>query len=487
MATLIVHTHEGTEIRYPLQAEEILIGKGEPSATTPQQLFLNDDTVSRRHARIYREGEVLYIEDLGSTNRTYLNDEPIKRAQLRHGDRIRIGLNLLILEAKQHPERSAKAVEAIEPDERDSDMTLEFNYGVLHEIGEEVTRASDLNSFAERVIRLVCQSLNIPHGLILLFDEHRGLRHKSWFGENIPFSQSVVEDALQQKQVVLRNTLREGDITATLHERGIQSVMCAPLLDREQRPLGVIYVEDFAVRKFGPRDVMLLGDVARHVAMGVERVMLNERIHQEQEARSSLERFLSRIQQSEETYRALLGAIPDLILHLDGEGAVLTAKLPRNQTPLAPEDPSGRFLEDILPEDTARMAKEHIHRALYDGTVQEFRFSVLRGDLPRHYEARLVACGKNEVLGIIRDVTERVEAETAREKLIRELQEALAKIKTLRGLIPICASCKKIRDDKGYWNHLELYLKEHSDAEFSHSMCPDCLKKWYPDHEGGGQ
>jgi PleD family two-component response regulator len=61
-----------------------------------------------------------------------------------------------------------------------------------------------------------------------------------------------------------------------------------------------------------------------------------------------------------------------------------------------------------------------------------------------------------------------------------ELQEALAKIKTLSGLLPICASCKKIRDDKGYWNQIESYIGKHSEAEFSHSICPECTKKLYP-------
>jgi AmiR/NasT family two-component response regulator len=59
----------------------------------------------------------------------------------------------------------------------------------------------------------------------------------------------------------------------------------------------------------------------------------------------------------------------------------------------------------------------------------------------------------------------------------RELEEALAKIKTLRGLIPICASCKKIRNDTGYWQQLEEYITEHSEADFTHGLCPECLKK----------
>ena len=63
----------------------------------------------------------------------------------------------------------------------------------------------------------------------------------------------------------------------------------------------------------------------------------------------------------------------------------------------------------------------------------------------------------------------------------RELEIALAEVKKLHGLLPICASCKKIRDDKGYWNQIETYISEHSDVLFTHSICPDCLRKLYPD------
>lgn len=63
----------------------------------------------------------------------------------------------------------------------------------------------------------------------------------------------------------------------------------------------------------------------------------------------------------------------------------------------------------------------------------------------------------------------------------QELQEALIKVKTLSGLLPICASCKKIRDDQGYWQQVEVYIREHSDAEFSHGLCPDCARKLYPE------
>jgi hypothetical protein len=76
---------------------------------------------------------------------------------------------------------------------------------------------------------------------------------------------------------------------------------------------------------------------------------------------------------------------------------------------------------------------------------------------------------------------ERKRAEAEREKLIVDLQDAVARINRLNGLLPICAHCKNIRDDKGYWTQIESYIREHSEAEFSHGICPDCAKKLYPE------
>lgn len=66
---------------------------------------------------------------------------------------------------------------------------------------------------------------------------------------------------------------------------------------------------------------------------------------------------------------------------------------------------------------------------------------------------------------------------------ITELREALNHIKTLRGIVPICAKCKKIRDDKGYWERVEVYVTRHSEAQFSHGLCPDCMEAMYPGFE----
>ena len=80
-----------------------------------------------------------------------------------------------------------------------------------------------------------------------------------------------------------------------------------------------------------------------------------------------------------------------------------------------------------------------------------------------------------------REIIEREKSEGERNKLIAQLREALSKIKTLTGLLPICSACKKIRNDKGVWEQMEVYIRDHSEADFSHSICPECMKRLYPD------
>ena len=84
-------------------------------------------------------------------------------------------------------------------------------------------------------------------------------------------------------------------------------------------------------------------------------------------------------------------------------------------------------------------------------------------------------------ISLTNEIKVRKKTERQREELISELKAALDEIKTLRGILPICSHCKKIRDDKGSWNQLEKYIHDHSDAQFSHGICPDCIKEHYPE------
>jgi PAS domain S-box-containing protein len=93
--------------------------------------------------------------------------------------------------------------------------------------------------------------------------------------------------------------------------------------------------------------------------------------------------------------------------------------------------------------------------------------------------------GQGRIIGassIAYDVTERKRMEAERTHLIAHLNDMLSKVKTLSGLLPICASCKNIRDDRGYWQKVETFVREHSEAEFSHSICPECMERLYPEY-----
>jgi PAS domain S-box-containing protein len=89
--------------------------------------------------------------------------------------------------------------------------------------------------------------------------------------------------------------------------------------------------------------------------------------------------------------------------------------------------------------------------------------------------------GQKLILCICRDISDRKRTEKEREELVKRLQDSLAEIKTLRGILPLCSFCKKVRDDEGYWEQVDIYIKKHSDVDISHGICPECLLKYYPE------
>ncbi len=93
------------------------------------------------------------------------------------------------------------------------------------------------------------------------------------------------------------------------------------------------------------------------------------------------------------------------------------------------------------------------------------------------WESRVLSLAN---IALQKEIDERKRTEKEREKLISELQMAMDEVKKLSGFLPICSSCKNIRDDEGYWNQIESYIRDHSEAEFSHGICPECVKKLYP-------
>ena len=145
------------------------------------------------------------------------------------------------------------------------------------------------------------------------------------------------------------------------------------------------------------------------------------------------------------------------------------------------------FRRMVHPDDRP-VFDSHRHEAQSLGEAGDLEFRIVRPDGLTRWIAHTcqpVRDGEGRFAGTRgsnRDITKRKAAEQERERLVVELQEALARVKLLSGIIPICASCKKIRDDRGYWQQVEAYIGTHSEAEFTHGICPDCAKRIYGEY-----
>ena len=135
----------------------------------------------------------------------------------------------------------------------------------------------------------------------------------------------------------------------------------------------------------------------------------------------------------------------------------------------------------VLIKGAESIGSGNLHTAISVQSKDEFSLlSKAFNDMAQNL--RKLTVSRNELES---EIKQKEKAEKEREELIGRLKDALNKIRTLEGVIPICSNCKKIRDDKGYWNNLEGYIEKHSDALFSHGMCPECMdslygeKKWY--------
>ena len=139
----------------------------------------------------------------------------------------------------------------------------------------------------------------------------------------------------------------------------------------------------------------------------------------------------------------------------------------------------------FLSQGIRRFSDVQIHIEKTEGETEEFRLVKNNGQIfdVEVSTSEVADCAGNVVgrMGSFIDISERKRLERERENLVLELQDALEKIKTLRGMIPICAACKSIRDDEGFWHRVEVYIQDHSEAQFTHGICPDCVKRLYGD------
>ncbi|MEN6422840.1 MAG: PAS domain S-box protein [Smithella sp.] len=200
------------------------------------------------------------------------------------------------------------------------------------------------------------------------------------------------------------------------------------------------------------------------------------------------------LRKSEEKYRLLAETLPDVIFTMDGNwrtiylspavtrlrGYTVEEALAQSVedilTPASLETAKRAFTEEMAIEASGfynphRVRTLELEETCKDGSTvwTETIFSAIRDK-----DNKFIG-----MLGITRDISERKKAAEEKERLVSERQKALSEIKILSGMLPICSSCKKIRNDEGYWEQLENYISNHSGAEFTHGFCPDCAKKFY--------
>ncbi len=195
----------------------------------------------------------------------------------------------------------------------------------------------------------------------------------------------------------------------------------------------------------------------------------------------------------ENLFRDLVEHSQDLICMHDLTGRLLSVNpLPARLLGYSVEELLGMPMKSLLAPEVRDQFDAYLERIAQNGTDSGLLLLLTRTGERRiweyHNSLRTEGLPAPLVRGVAHDITERYQGEVRlrklaaeREQLIAELQAALDKVKLLSGLLSTCAYCKKIRDAEGVWHPLEKYISEHSEAYFSHGICPDCMYKLYPD------
>ncbi|MBN1654396.1 MAG: PAS domain S-box protein [Deltaproteobacteria bacterium] len=244
---------------------------------------------------------------------------------------------------------------------------------------------------------------------------------------------------------------------------------------KREGSLEVSYLEERPERGAGPflkEERTLLDLLASRLGKAVER-----------------KRDEKMLQESELRLRNLVETTSDWIWEVNKD-AVYTYASPRIRHLLGyePEEVIGKTPFDFMPLDE----RQRVASVFTELIARQESFSGLE-NVNQRKDGSLVTLETNAVpvfdsggafqgyRGVDRNITERKLAQEERDRLILQLRKTLAEVKSLRGIFPICASCKRIRDDKGYWNQIESYIRDHSEAEFTHGICPECMRRLYPD------
>ena len=358
---------------------------------------------------------------------------------------------------------------------------------------EELHRFGMLDTEPEAIFddlaRLAAQICNAPMALISLVDRERHwfkstvgvdvteIRRQGTFCDYTIWEEGllIVPDATNDPRFA-----RCAVVTGPPH---IRFYAGAPLRSAAGHALGTLCVFDYKPRRLDSRQKDALLTLSRQVLAQMEfkRTITELRL-------TAIERHTAEtaLRKSEERFQKFMNSGPAIAYVKDAVGRFVYVNEPtarRFQIPAA--DWIGKTDAELLGIEVSESVTEHDLTVLNDEKTVVAEETAPTPDGARYWQSYKFLLhddlGQKQVGGMSFDITERKAAEQERERLVNELREALTQVKTLSGFLPICASCKNIRDDTGYWQQIESYLSEHSDVEFTHGICPDCVAKLYPE------
>lgn len=318
----------------------------------------------------------------------------------------------------------------------------------------------------------------------------------------------IVDDSEEDAVLLERHLINNGYDLATLRV-DTPTAFCTAL---EQEPWDVI-ISDFVMPSFSGEGALALlkeshldipfisvsGTVGEAQAVAIMRAGAHDHVIKENLARlgPSIEREMraaavrhnqKQMQEAAAHLAAIVESSHDAIISKSLDGTILTWNHAAETIYGYPAaEIIGRSVSCLIPPDRPDELVEVLDKIAKGVPVARFDTRRLRKDGSLVEVSVTVSPIRNSrgmVIGassIGRDISERRRQEAERVKLIADLTTALAHTRTLQELLPICASCKKIRDDRGYWQQVEVYLKRHSGMGFTHGLCPDCATRLYPE------
>ncbi|MBI5476224.1 MAG: PAS domain S-box protein [Ignavibacteriales bacterium] len=353
----------------------------------------------------------------------------------------------------------------------------------IYKIASAAEKAVDLQDLFKAVHQVISQVMPANNFYISLYDPKIELISFPYFVDEIDSPELPRKPGHGLTEYVLRtgkSLLCDEAKSLELMDKGEADVIGTPSpiwlgvpLIVDWKTIGVMVVQHyFDPRAYSEREQKMLEYVSDQVGKVIER------------KKAEVE-----LAESEKRFRNLYDNVPVGIYRTTPDGKILGANtaLIKMMGCSSFEELSSLNLETEGYEDPG---KREIFKDVLEevGTIQRFESTWKRKDGSVIYVSENAIAvrehsGKISYYeGMVEDITERKIVDKERERLISELQKAVAEVQALSGLLPICASCKKIRDDSGYWNQLESFIESKATVQFSHGICPECMQKLYPQY-----